>query len=77
MPLGTDNIPSIACSHVIVEVQQRGADGAAETLFLWVGRIAEPAQLPEQGGEGDAAAAVGVGRVQGQVLQPRGQAAGP
>ena len=57
-------------------MQQRGADGAAEALFLRVGRIAEPAQLPAQGGEGDAADAVEVGGVHGQGFEPLGQVAG-
>ena len=55
----------------IVAMQQRGADGAAEALFLRVGRIAEPAQLPAQGGEGDATDAVEVGRLHGQCRATR------
>jgi len=60
----------------IIAMQQRGADGAAEALFLRVGRSAEPAQLPAQGGEGDAADAVELGRVHREGLQPLGQVAG-
>jgi uncharacterized protein len=60
----------------IVAMQQGGADGAAEALFLRVGRIAEPAQLPAQGGEGDAADGVEVRRVHGQRVEPIGQTAG-
>ena len=57
-------------------MQQTGADGAAEALFLRVGRIGEPAQLATQGGEGGATDAVEVGRVHGQGVEPIGQTAG-
>jgi hypothetical protein len=60
----------------IVAMQQRGADGAAEALFLRVGRIGEPAQLASQGGEEGAAGGVEVGGVHGQGIEPLGQAAG-